>query len=77
MSTRCCYLGLHESTGRIYRPIFNTFDHKCGWPSNEQLEFCMLYIFSVVANPDEKKYFTPLPHCNEDMVVNGFTILEP
>lgn len=77
MNKGFCYLGLDESTGRIFRPIFNTDSQKCNWPKNEQLEFGMLYIFSVVANPDEKKYFTPLPHCNEDMIVNGFTFLEP
>lgn len=74
MSKGFCYLGLQESTGRIFRPIFNTSNEQCCWPTNKELMFGMLYTFNVIVYPNPIKYFTPFPHRNEDMIVSGFCL---
>lgn len=67
-----CYLGIDESTGRIFRPIKNTEPRLCCWPSNTNLCLGLSYRFGVILNPDNTATFaTPFPHCNEDMVVNS------
>lgn len=72
MSKGFCYLGLDESTDRIFRPIFNTSNEKYCWPTNKQLTLGILYKFNVIAYPNPIDFFTPFPHRNEDMIVNGF-----
>lgn len=74
MSKGFCYLGLEERTGGIFRPIFNTSNQQCCWPTNAELMFGMLYKFYVILYPNPIKYFTPFPHRNEDMIVSGFVL---
>lgn len=72
MNNGNCYLGIDESTGRIFRPIKNTEPGLCCWPSNTNLCLGLSYRFGVILNPDNTAAFvTQFPHCNEDMVVNS------
>ncbi|XP_031570683.1 uncharacterized protein LOC116305007 [Actinia tenebrosa] len=68
MNRGSCHLGLCFNSGssRIFRPLYRTQESQCCW--NQPLELDKEYNFNILGTSGES--FTPLPHSNEDLLVD-------
>lgn len=69
-----CHLGLDSQSGRILRPLYRPKDGCCCWDT--PLKIDKTYAFRVLNSPnDGSERFTPLPHSNEDLLVENQAII--
>ncbi|XP_031549778.1 uncharacterized protein LOC116287256 [Actinia tenebrosa] len=68
-----CHLGFDSQSGRILRPFYRPIDGSCCWDTPLQID--KTYVFRILSSPrDGPKRLTPLPHNNEDLLVDNQAI---
>ena len=71
MSRGHCYIGFDENQGKLLRPLYKTATNACCWHGKGQsFNVGKSYKFKLLRHPnDDGDPPTPLPHSNEDTVV--------